>query len=314
MKVFVAGATGAIGRPLLPLLLESGHEVIGLARSAVKAAALQAVGVTPAVADPLDRAALTAVVLAAQPEVVIHQLTALASVGDFKHLDQEFQLTNRFRTEVTDTLIAAARGAGARRFIAQSFCGWPFAREGGPVKSEEDPLDPDPPASFRETLAAIRHLEEAVRTAADLQAIALRYGIFYGPGTAIAPNGAVVDLLRQHKLPVVGDGAGVWSFVHISDAARATLAAITLGSPGLYNVVDDDPAPVATWLPALAAAVGAEPPRKVSAWMAKLAIGEGGVSMMTEIRGGSNEKAKRELGWRPIYPSWREGFLRGLAA
>ncbi len=312
MRVFVAGGTGAIGRMLVPLLVREGHEVTGLARDGGKAAALEAQGARAVVADALDPQALTAAVTGAAPEVVVHQLTALSQAGDLKHFDEQFALTNRFRTEVTDTLLAAARRAGARRFIAQSFCGWPFAREGGPIKTEEDPLDPDPPKSFSRSLAAIRHLEDAIRDAADLQALALRYGMFYGPGTGIARDGVLVDMLRKRKMPVVGDGAGIWSFIHIEDAARATAAAVSRGAPGLYNVVDDEPAPVSEWMPVLAGALGARPPMRVPAWLGRFAIGEGGVSMMTRIRGASNAKAKRELGWQPIYPSWRRGFAEGL--
>jgi nucleoside-diphosphate-sugar epimerase len=255
---------------------------------------------------------LTAAIRRAEPEVIIHQLTALAGAANFKKLDEEFALTNRFRTEVTDTMLAAARLVGVRRFIAQSFCGWPFAPEGGPVKTEEDPLDPNPPASFKKVLAAIRYLEDAVRRTTDVQALALRYGFFYGPGTGIAKDGLVVELVRKRRLPIVGNGAGIWSFIHISDVARATVAAIPHGAPGIYNVVDDEPSPVSTWLPALAEAVGAKPPYKVPVWIGKLTIGDGGVSMMTKIRGGSNAKAKRELGWQPSYTSWRRGFVEGL--
>ena len=313
MRVFVAGSTGAIGKRLVPLLLEHGYDVIALTRSAEKARELAALGAQPSIADPLDRDALTAAVRQAKPEVIIHQLTALAgATGNFKRFDQEFALTNRLRTEVTDTLLAAARLVGARRFIAQSYCGWPFARVGGPIKTEEDPLDPHPPASFRQTLAAIRYLEDAVRNATDGEALALRYGLFYGPGTGIAQDGVLVELVRKRRFPIVGNGAGVWSFTHIEDAARATVAAITHGPPGIYNVVDDEPAPVAVWLPFLANAVGARPPLKVPVWLARLLIGEGGVMMMTQIRGGSNTKAKRELGWQLIYPSWRRGFVEGL--
>lgn len=314
MKVFVAGSTGAAGKILVPLLLESGHEVIALSRSAHKAKKLEALGAQVSLADAFDRDQLTAVIKRAEPEVLIHELTALAQgVANFKMLDEQFALTNRLRTEVTDTMLAAARVVGARRFIAQSFCGWPFAREGGPVKSEEDPLDPSPPASFSQTLAAIRHLEEAVRRTTDLEALALRYGFFYGPGTAIAQDGPIVELVRKRRLPVVGDGGGIWSFVHIRDAARATVRAVSRGAPGIYNIVDDEPAPVSAWLPFLADAVGAKPPWRIPAWLAKFAIGEGGVSMMTQIRGGSNDKAKRELGWQPIYASWRRGFVEGLS-
>jgi nucleoside-diphosphate-sugar epimerase len=213
---------------------------------------------------------------------------------------------------VTDTLLASARLVGARRFIAQSFCGWPFAREGGPVKTEVDPLDPHPPASFRKTLAAIRYLEDTVRRTEDLQALALRYGFLYGPGTSIAKDGSVVELIRRRRLPIVGDGTGIWSFIHIQDVTRATVAAISRGAPGIYNIVDDEPAPVSTWLPELARAVRAKPPYRVPGWLGKLAIGEGGLSMMTKIRGCSNARAKRELEWQLIYPTWRRGFIEGL--
>jgi nucleoside-diphosphate-sugar epimerase len=320
MRLFVAGGTGAIGKRLLPLLLESRHEVVALVRSARKAEAVEMLGAKAVVADALDKEALTAAIGREKPDVVIHQLTALTGVKNFKKLDEEFAPTNRLRTEALDTMLAAARLAGARRFIAQSFCGWPFAREGGPIKTEEDPLDPAPPASFRQTLAAIRHLEEAVRrasgqalrSAGGLEALALRFGFFYGPGTSIGKDGEVVELVRKRRIPIVGDGAGIWSFIHIDDAARATLAAITRGAPGIYNVVDDEPAPVSIWLPYLAQALAARPPRKVPAWLARLMIGTGGVSLMTQIRGASNVKAKREFGWVPVYPSWRRGFAEGL--
>lgn len=312
MRVFVTGGTGAVGRFLLPQLIEQGHEVVTLARTAQKAGAIEAMGAKVAIADALDKDALTAAVRKAAPEVIIHQLTALAGTGNFKKFDEEFALTNRFRTEVTDVLMAAAREVGTRRFIAQSFCGWPFAREGGPVKTEEDPLDPNPPASFSKTLAAIRYLEDTVQRSVDLQAFALRYGAFYGPGSGIAKDGAIVELVRKRRIPIVGGGSGIWSFTHLSDAARATVAAMSHGDPGIYNIVDDDPAPVSAWLPALAEAVGAKPPFKVPVWLGKLAIGDGGVSMMTEIRGASNAKARRELQWQPLFASWRRGFVEGL--
>jgi nucleoside-diphosphate-sugar epimerase len=312
MRVFVAGSTGAVGKFLVPHLVQNGHEVVALVRDAQKAKALEVMGAQVALADPLNKEELTAAIRRTEPEVIIHQLTALTGVGNFKKLDEEFALTNRFRTEVTDTMLAAARLVGTRRFIAQSFCGWPFAREGGPVKTEEDPLDPNPPASFSKILAAIRYLEDTVRKTTNLQALALRYGFFYGPGTGIAKDGLIVELVRKRRLPIVGDGAGIWSFIHISDVARTTVAAVSHGDPGIYNVVDDEPAPVSTWLPALAEAVGAKPPYKVPVWLGKLAIGGGGVSMMTKIRGGSNAKAKRELGWQLDYPSWRRGFVEGL--
>jgi nucleoside-diphosphate-sugar epimerase len=312
MRVFVAGSTGVVGKFLVPHLVENGHEVVALVRDAQKARALEAIGARVAFADALNEQEFTAAIRRAEPEVIIHQLTALTRVGNFRKFDDEFALTNRLRTEVTDIMLAAARLVGTRRFIAQSFCGWPFAREGGPVKTEEDPLDANPPVSFRKTLAAIRYLEETVRRTMDLQALALRYGMFYGPGTGIAKDGSIVGLVRKRKLPIVGNGAGIWSFIHVEDAARATVTAMSRGEPGIYNVVDDEPAPVATWLPALADAVGAKPPYKVPIWLGKLAMGDGGVSMMTRIRGGSNAKAKHALGWQPLHPSWRRGFVEGL--
>lgn len=312
MKVFVAGSTGVVGKTLVPLLLHSGHQVSTLIRTPQKAQELEALGAKVAIADAFDKDGLIAAIQKMEPDVIIHQLTAIPNDTNFKKLDEQFALTNRLRTEVTDTLLVAARLAGVRRFIAQSFCGWPFARQGGPIKTEQDPLDPDPPASFRETLAAIRYLEDAVNKATDVEALALRYGFFYGPGTSISKNGAVVELIRKRQVPVVGDGAGIWSFIHIKDVARATVAAVSRGAPGIYNIVDDEPAAVSTWLPFLAEAVGAKPPWKLPVWLARLMIGEGGVSMMTKIRGGSNAKAKRELEWQPIYPSWRLGFIEGL--
>jgi 2-alkyl-3-oxoalkanoate reductase len=312
MRIFVAGATGALGRRLVPLLVERGHQVTGMTRTAAKAAGLRAAGAEPVVADALDREAVLAALAAARPEVVVHQLTALAEMTDFRKLDQGFALTNRLRAEGTEHLLAAARAAGARRFVAQSFAGWPFARVGGPVKTEDDPLDPDPPAQLRRTLDAIRHLESAVLGAEGLEGVVLRYGGFYGPGTSAGEGGFMLEDLRRRRFPLVGAGTGVWSFVHIDDAATATMAAVERGAPGIYQIVDDDPAPVSEWLPALAAAVGARPPRRVPAWVARLAAGAHGVVLMTEVRGASNAKARRELGWRPAWPSWRQGFREGL--
>jgi 2-alkyl-3-oxoalkanoate reductase len=312
MKVLVTGGTGAIGRFLLPLLLENKHEVVALTRSVTKAPKLEDSGVSAVIVDPLDKQQLTAVVRREEPEVIIHQLSALTGAGNFRKMDEEFALTNRFRTEVTDTLLAAARSIGTRRFIAQSYCGWPYAKKGGPVKTEEDPLDPSPPESFTKTLAALRYLENTISKTTFLQAIALRYGMFYGPGTAIGKGGAALKMVQKRRLPIIGGGAGIWSFIHILDAARATVAAITRGTPGIYNIVDDEPAKVATWLPALAKAVDAKPPYNIPHWLGELTIGKAGVAMMTQIRGCSNAKAKRELGWTPIYPSWRVGFADGL--
>jgi nucleoside-diphosphate-sugar epimerase len=312
MRIFVAGATGALGRRLVPLLVSAGHQVTAMTRSPGKTAGLRAAGAAPVVADALDRDDLLRVVAAARPEVVVHQLTDLAGTTNLKKFDAGFAATNRLRTEGTDNLLAAARAAGARRLVAQSFAGWPFARLGGPVKTEEDPLDPDPPAELRRTLDAIRHLEAAVLGAEGIEGVVLRYGGFYGPGTSAGAGGYLLDDLRRRRLPIVGAGTGVWSFIHIDDAAAATVAAVERGAPGLYQIVDDDPAPVSEWLPALAEAAGARPPRRVPVWAARLLAGEHGVILMTEIRGADNAKAKRELGWRPAYPSWRQGFRTGL--
>jgi 2-alkyl-3-oxoalkanoate reductase len=300
MRVFVAGATGALGARLVPQLVQRGHEVIGTTRSPEKIDRLVALGAQPLVLDVLDRAAVRKGVGAASPDAIVHQATALAGASDLKHFDKSFEPTNRLRTEGTDALLEAAREAGVQRFVAQSYAGWPYARVGGPVKTEEDPLDPSPAPDMRETLTAIEHLEAAVVAETG---IALRYGGFYG-----SPDDAQLELVRRRRFPLVGDGAGVWSFVHLEDAAAATALAVERGEPGIYNVVDDDPAPVREWLPALAAAIGATPPRRIPRWLARLVAGETAVVLMTESRGASNAKAKRLLGWSLRYPSWREGF------
>ena len=304
MRIFVAGATGAIGRRLVPLLVRSGHEVVGTTRTRSKVELLRELGAEPVVVDALDASAIGEALARAEPEVVVHQLTALSAIGDFRKFEQEFAETNRLRTEGTDNLLAAARGVGVERFVAQSFGGFPYARLGGKIKSEEDPLDSDPPKELRTAVAAIRHLEAAVLEAGG---IVLRYGGFYGPGTSLDRDGSHVAAVRARQFPLVGNGAAVWSFVHVDDAATATVAAIERGRPGIYNVVDDEPAPVSDWLPALAAAIGAKPPRRFPAWLARRFVGEHGVVMMTDTRGASNAKAKRELDWQPAY-SWREAF------
>jgi nucleoside-diphosphate-sugar epimerase len=300
MKVFVTGATGAIGARLVPQLVERGHDVVGTSRTPAKAARLRGEGAEAIVLDVLDPRAVQDAVAAARPDAIVHEATALSGLGDYKHFDRTFAQTNRLRTEGTDALLAAARATGVERFVAQSYAGWPYARDGGPVKGEDDPLDPQPVPAMRETLAAIQHLEQAVVEAGG---IVLRYGGFYG-----SPGDAQLELVRKRQFPIVGDGGGIWSFVHLDDAAAATVLALERGAPGIYNVVDDEPAPVREWLPALADAIGAKPPRHVPRWLARLLAGESGVALMTEIRGASNEKAKRELGWTPRYPSWRRGF------
>jgi 2-alkyl-3-oxoalkanoate reductase len=317
MRIFVAGASGAIGKRLVPLLVENGHEVVGTTRSTEKVGSLRAGGAEPAVVDLLDPEPVTAALRSARPEVVVHEATALAatSLTNMRKFDDEFALTNRLRIEGTDHLLAAARTVGAHRFVAQSFAGWPYAREGGRAKSEDDQLDPSPPKAMRRTLAAIRHLEAVVVGAEGIEGVVLRYGGLYGPGTSLSTGEGdiYVDQIRKRRFPVVGGGGGLWSFVHIDDAASATLAAIERGTRGIYNIVDDEPAPVSEWLPALAAAVGAKPPRRVPAWLGRLLAGEVALAVMTEARGAANAKAKRELGWQPQYASWRQGFREGLA-
>jgi nucleoside-diphosphate-sugar epimerase len=313
MNVLVAGAGGAIGRRLIPLLVEAGHNVAGTTRKPGRVASIRAMGAEPLVVDALDASAMLAAVRSVRPEVVVHELTAIPSRLNIRKFDREFELTNRLRTEGTDNLLAGARAAGARRFVAQSFAGWPYARQGGPVKSEEDPLDPNPPTALRQTLDAIRHLESAILSENSMEGVVLRYGAFYGPGTSIGEGGSVVEDIRRRRFPLVGNGGGIWSFLHIDDAAEATLRAVEYGAPGVYNIVDDDPAPVSEWLPALAAAVGAPAPHRVPAFVGRLAAGEHGVMVMMEIRGASNAKARRELGWRPAWRSWREGFRQGLS-
>ena len=304
MKVFVAGATGALGRVLVPQLVARGHEVVGMTRSASKQDLLRSLGARPVVADALDPDAVAQAVASAEPEVIVHQLTALSgkmSIRDARH-PERFKgaiMTNRLRTEATDHLLAAGRTVGARRFVAQSFGSFRFAGSDGPVQPG---------------LEAILYLEQAVTTIEWGEGLALRYGGFYGPGTGIslAPDAVMAGPIRKRRFPIVGDGGGVWSLIHIEDAAAATAVAVERGRPGVYNIVDDEPAPVREWLPVLASALGAKPPRRIPRWLGRLAAGEAATLMMTEARGASNEKAKRELGWQPRYASWRQGFAQGL--
>jgi len=306
MRVFVAGATGAIGRQLVPRLVAAGHEVHGMTRSEAKQELLHELGAVPVVADALDPDQVADAVGRAKPDVIAHQLTAIGTL-DMRHFDQAFALTNRLRTEGTDYLLSAGQAVGVRRFVAQSYFA-AYARIGAAVKSEDDPFDQAPAREMRETIGAIRHVEAAVLGAQWTEGIVLRYGAFYGPGTSMAPGAEQLDLVIKRKFPLVGDGGGVWSFIHVGDAADATVAAIEHGSRGVYNVVDDDPAPVAEWLPALAQQLDAKKPMHVPRFIGRLFGGETGVMMMTELRGASNAKAKRELAWRPAHPSWREGI------
>jgi 2-alkyl-3-oxoalkanoate reductase len=319
MKILLAGATGVLGKALVPQLVAQGHEVVGMTRSTSKQDLVRSMGARPVVADALDPDAVAQAVASAEPEVIVHELTALSgpmSMRDARH-PERFEgaiMTNRLRTQGTDHLLAAGRAVGARRFVAQSFGAFRFARTGGAVQSEDDPLDPDAPGAPQPGVEAIVYLEQTVTTIAWGEGLALRYGGFYGPGTTISldPDAQMAAPVRKRRFPIIGDGGGVFSYVHIEDAATATAAAVEHGQPGIYNIVDDEPAPVREWLPVLASALGAKPPRHIPRWLGRLAAGETATAMMTEAKGASNEKAKRELSWQLRYPSWRQGFAQGL--
>jgi nucleoside-diphosphate-sugar epimerase len=319
MKVFVAGATGVLGRAIVPQLVARGHDVVGMTRSASKQDQVRSLGARPVVADALDRDAVAQAVGSAEPEVIVHELTALSgklAAKDMRHPERAPMaiMTNRLRTEATDHLLAAGRAAGARRFVAQSFGAFRWARTSGPALTEADPIDPDPPAALRAAIVGVLHVEREVPAIEWGEGLVLRYGGCYGPGTAIsqAADAPMAAPIRKRLFPVIGGGRGVWSHVHIDDAAAATMLAVEHGQPGIYNIVDDEPAPVREWLPVLASALDAKPPRRIPRWLGRLAAGEAATLMMTESRGLSNTKARRELGWEPRYPSWRQGFAQGL--
>ena len=312
MKVLVAGATGGLGRSLVPQLVAAGHEVTGMIRSESSAAGVRAFGADVFFADGLDAAAVTAAVESVRPEVVVHQMTALKGGIDFKKFDDSFALTNRLRTEGTDNLLAASQAAGVRRFVVQSYAGWNLQHGGSATKTEADPLDAEPVPAQRKTMVGIRHLESVVTNAEGIEGVALRYGSFYGPTGDIGKGGSMVELIQKRKLPVIGDGAGVWSFIHYDDAADATVEAVESDATGIFQIADDDPAQAAVWLPEFARILGAKPPRHVPAWLGRLAAGDVGVAAFTEIRGADNSLAKATFGWQPGYASWRDGFRNGL--
>ncbi len=300
MRVFVVGASGALGSRLVPQLIEAGHEVIGTHDRPQSAELLRTLGARPVRLDLLDARAVRKAVLEAEPEAIVNEATALGNATWGRNFDKVFARTNELRTRGTDALLAAAREAGVRRFVAQSFASYRYVREGGPVKSEDDPLDPSPPANARQSYAAMAYLEQAV---SEFGGIVLRYGLFYG-----AANDGLVEPVRKRQYPIIGDGGGITSWMHLEDGAAATVLALEREGPAVYNIVDDDPAPVREWLPVLAQALGAKPPRHFPTWLARLFAGEAAVVMGTDARGASNAKAKRELGWTPRYPSWRRGF------
>jgi nucleoside-diphosphate-sugar epimerase len=312
MKILVAGATGGLGRSLVPQLIAAGHEVTGMTRSESGAVGVRAFGADAVLADGLDADAVRAAVESVRPEVVVHQMTALKGGIDFKHFDDSFATTNRLRVEGTDNLLAAARAAGVRRFVVQSYAGWNLQHGGSATKTEADPLDPNPVPAQRQSMAAIKHVESAALTTEGIEGVALRYGSFYGPTGDIGKGGSIVELIRKRRMPIIGDGGGIWSFVHYDDAAAATVKAIESDVTGVYQIADDDPAPAAVWLPEFARILGAKAPRRIPAWLGRLAVGDVGVAAFTEIRGADNGLAKRTFGWQPRYASWREGFRDGL--
>ena len=313
MRIFVAGAAGAIGRSLVRQLAAAGHVVVGLTRKAERAGLIRSLGGEPVVGDGLDRETMRRVIGSMRPDTVVHQMTDLATVTDLRRFDRTLATTNRLRVEGTDILLSAAHDAGVAHFVAQSYCGWPYAREGDPIKSEIAPLDPEPPGQLRRTLDAIRYLEGVVTGSLQPPGTVLRYGTFYGPGTGLYSDAAIAQL-RRRRVPLVGNGNGWWSLVHVEDAAAATVRAIERRRPGIFNIADDEPAPVREWLPALASAIDAGPPRRVPAWLARLLTGAHVVAMMTEQRAGSNAKAREELNWQPVRASWRHGFAEVAAA
>ncbi len=313
-RIFVAGATGVLGRSLVPMLVERGHSVVGMTRSRTKRKLLERMGAQPVVADALDPDAVGRAISEAAPEVVMHQMTALSDMRSIRNFDATFAANARLRGEATDILLSASRAAGVQTYIAQSFAGFLIGRTEKRVLTEQDALDPEPPKPFRRAFRADRHLEEVVTSASWTRGIVLRYGGFYGPGTSISrnPPGSQSEMIRRRQFPVVGGGTGVWSFIHIDDAAAATVAALEHGQRGIYHITDDEPAAVAEWLPYLANVLGGKPPMHAPKWVGRLLAGPAAVIMMTEARGASNRKARTELAWTPKYPTWREGFRHGL--
>jgi len=311
MTVFVAGASGAIGRPLVPKLIAAGHEVTGLTRSEARAEEVRAAGAAAAVVDVFDADALRAAVERASPEVIVHELTSLPDRIDFRKEDT-YAATNRVRTEGTRNLIDAARAAGARRLVCQSIA-FAYRMDGDGLKTEDDPLLEDARGAFGSGVSALREMEQMVLGSDGLDGLVLRYGFFYGPSTYYADDGTSTEDVRRRRLPIVGKGSGVFSFIHVDDAADATVAAVERGAPGVYNVTDDEPAPMSEWVPVFAQAAGAKPPRRVPVWLARFVAGKDVSNFAVQLRGASNEKAKRELGWEPAHPSWRSGFAETLA-
>jgi len=310
VRVFVAGGSGVIGRRLVPQLVARGHHVTATTTSPSKLDLLAQLGAHGVVMDGLDAASVGEAVAAARPDVVVHELTAISEAHagrpDLKRFDKWFQNTIRLRTEGTDHLIAAAGASGVPHIVAQSYANWNGIRRGGWVKTEDDPLDLMEGTAAHKAMEAIGHLEKMVVKAGGA---ALRYGGLYGPGA----TDDQVELIRKRQFPLVGGGTGYCSWIHLDDAASATVLAVEQRADGVFNIVDDEPAPASEWLPYLASCAGAKPPMRVPTWIARILAGDVAVIMMTEGRGFSNAKAKQELGWRLRYPSWRQGFKEALS-
>jgi len=311
LKVFLAGASGVIGKPLIPALTDAGHEVTAITRSEQSAEAIRAAGAEAVLGDVLDPGKVRDAVTAARPEVVVSHLTKLPPNLNPRNMKDAYPGNNLVRSQGNANLLAAAREAGAKRIVVQNVCFF-YAPEGGPIKSEDAPLISEGPDYVLESIAVHTEMERSITEAADVEGLVLRFGYWYGPGTSFAADGWGGGEVRKRRFPIVGDGGGLFSFCHIDDVVGATLASLSEGGPGVYNVCDDDPAPVREWLPAFAAAIGAKPPRRVPLWLARMFSGGYGATMMTRLRGASNAKAKRELGWTPRYPSWRQGFREAL--
>lgn len=307
MKVFVAGASGAIGTALIKHVRAAGHTPIGMIRSTANEPAIRALGAEPVVANGLDRESVVRAIAATQPDIVVHVMTALRGVTDYKNFDRSFEATNRLRTIGTDNLVFAAREAGVKHVLAHSFAGWNYAKGGAEAKRETDPFDSNPPSSQRESLQALIHLEQTILES-GIRATVLRCATLYGPGTSIAPDGDLAKLIGKRGLPIIGGGTGIWSFVHVDDAACATVRAIGESAEGVFNIADDEPAAVAAWISELAEILKAPKPLRVPAFIGRWAAGESGMSMMTQVRGASNAKACDVLGWQPEYRTWRQGF------
>ena len=307
VRVLIAGAAGVIGHPLTKILVAAGHDVVAVTRSASRRDLLRAAGAEPVICDALDAAALAGAVRAARPDAVVNQLTALPSRISPRRIARDIAATNRLRSEGARNLMAAAARAGVGHVVAQSLA-FAYAPGGDGLRRESDSLHAGAPGAFAQAVRAVGDLERETLGTAGVRGAVLRYGYFYGPGTSYAAGGSIAADVRRRRFPIVGSGSGVFSFIHVSDAARATLAAVEKRAEGIYNIVDDEPAPVTEWLPAYARMLGAPAPRRVPVWLGRMLGGSYAVYLMTEMPGAANGYAKAALGWQPLRSSWRENL------